>query len=92
MAPRTQSTKKAVRAESFWAAAFRHVRAQVRFLIAIAVGIAVALLVSTVLPVSGVMERTLAGWNAGWLFLLLVLVKDVARRHRGHQKRSRYRA
>ena len=76
MAPRTQSTKKAVRAESFWAAAFRHVRAQFRFLIAIAVGIATALLVPTVLSVEGVMERTLAGWNAGgWLFLLLVIVK-----------------
>jgi uncharacterized membrane protein len=50
----------------------RHVRAQIRFLIALAVGLAVFVFV----PLAGLVPRILAGWNAGgWLYLVLVGVK-----------------
>ncbi len=50
----------------------RHARAQIRFLIALAVGVAVALLA----PLDGLVPRVLAGWNAGgWLYLVLVGIK-----------------
>ena len=70
MAPRGQSTK--TRHESAWAALARHAKAQIRFLIAFAVGVAVALLA----PIEELIPRILAGWNAGgWLYLILVAIK-----------------
>ena len=70
MAPRGQSTK--TRPESAWAALARHAKAQIRFLIAFAVGVAVALLA----PIEELIPRILAGWNAGgWLYLILVAIK-----------------
>jgi uncharacterized membrane protein len=72
MAPRGQATKAKAKRESLWAELARHGRAQIRFLIALAVGIAVALLA----PFDDPVPRVLAGWNAGgWLYLLLVGIK-----------------
>jgi uncharacterized membrane protein len=57
---------------SLWSALYRHVHAQIRFLIALAVGLIVALAV----PLDETIPRILAGWNAGgWLFFALVAVK-----------------
>jgi uncharacterized membrane protein len=72
MAPRGQSTKMREKNESPWAVLARHGRAQVRFVIAFAVGVAVALFA----PIEDTVPRVLAGWNAGgWLYLVLVLIK-----------------
>ncbi|MGC1712455.1 MAG: DUF1345 domain-containing protein [Methyloceanibacter sp.] len=50
----------------------RHAKAQIRFLIAFTVGIAVALLA----PIEDLTPRILAGWNAGgWLYFVLVVIK-----------------
>jgi uncharacterized membrane protein len=57
---------------SVWAWITRHARAQIRFLIALAVGVLVAILV----PIQDLVPRILAGWNAGgWLYLALVGIK-----------------
>jgi len=49
-----------------------HAKAQIRFLIAFTVGIAVALLA----PIEDLTPRILAGWNAGgWLYFVLVVIK-----------------
>jgi uncharacterized membrane protein len=70
MAPRAKSTK--AQQEPAWAALARHAKAQIRFLIAFAVGVAVALLA----PIEELVPRILAGWNAGgWLYLILVGIK-----------------
>jgi uncharacterized membrane protein len=72
MAPRGKSTKATAKRESLWAALTRHAHAQIRFLIALAVGVAVALLA----PFDDLVPRVLAGWNAGgWLYLVLVGIK-----------------
>ena len=72
MAPRGQSTKPREQDLSTWAWITRHARAQIRFLIALVVGIAVFLFV----PIENFVPRVLAGWNAGgWLYLLLVAIK-----------------
>ena len=72
MAPRAQKTKAPAERRSLWARLARHARAQVRFLVALAFGVAVAL----VLPVEDSVPRILAGWNAGgWLYFVLVLIK-----------------
>ena len=50
----------------------RHLRAQIRFVIAFAVGVAVAIFA----PIEGAVPRILAGWNAGgWLYLVLIAIK-----------------
>jgi len=72
MAPRTKATKTQERNASLWESLLRHVRAQIRFFIALAVGIAVAL----VAPIEDWVPRILAGWNAGGLvYLVLVGIK-----------------
>jgi uncharacterized membrane protein len=72
MAPKGQATKAPAKQESLGVALARHARAQIRFLIALAVGVAVALLA----PLDGLVPRVLAGWNAGgWLYLVLVGIK-----------------
>jgi uncharacterized membrane protein len=72
MAPRAKPTKKREKTESAWAALARHGRAQIRFVIALAVGVAVALFA----PIEDWVPRILAGWNAGgWLYFVLVLIK-----------------
>jgi uncharacterized membrane protein len=75
MAQRTKSTK-APKAQdetmSAWQWIVRHARAQIRFLIALGLGLAVALLA----PIENPISRILAGWNAGgWLYLGLVALK-----------------
>jgi uncharacterized membrane protein len=92
MAPRAKATKTRVERASTWASVARHARAQIRFLIALAVGIAVALLV----PIQDTIPRILAGWNAGgWLYLILVGVKmaqaevDGIKREAGIERESR---
>jgi uncharacterized membrane protein len=66
-----KSTPKAPK-ESLWTEIYRHAHAQIRFLIALAVGIVVGLAV----PLDDWVPRILAGWNAGgWLYLVLVLIK-----------------
>ena len=71
----TRSTPKAKQAPphvSFGAKILRHGRAQIRFLIALCVGLAVGLFA----PIEEVIPRILAGWNAGgWLYLILVGIK-----------------
>jgi uncharacterized membrane protein len=72
MAPRAQKTKAPAQNESSWAALARHAQAQIRFLIALAVGVVVAFVV----PLDGTIPRVLAGWNAGgWLYFVLVVIK-----------------
>jgi uncharacterized membrane protein len=71
MAPRAKATKTPETA-SLWQSVLRQGRAQIRFLIALAFGLAVALLA----PIQDTVPRILAGWNAGgWLYLLLVGIK-----------------
>jgi uncharacterized membrane protein len=49
-----------------------HGRAQIRFLISLCVGLAVAFFA----PIEDVIPRILAGWNAGgWLYLILIAIK-----------------
>jgi len=71
----TRSTPKAKQAPpqvSFGSKILRHGRAQIRFLIALCVGLAVGLFA----PIEEVIPRILAGWNAGgWLYLILVGIK-----------------
>ena len=68
MAPRAKATKTQKKL-SVWPRIIRHARAQIRFLIALAVGVLVALL----MPSENLVPRILAGWNAGgWLYLVLV--------------------
>jgi uncharacterized membrane protein len=65
MAPREKS-------QSPWESLPRHGPAQIRFLIALAVGIAVALFA----PFQDTIPRILVGWNAGgWLYLILIGIK-----------------
>jgi uncharacterized membrane protein len=72
MAPRTKAAKTREKSESLWQSLSRHGRAQIRFVIALAVGVAVALLA----PFQDLVPRILAGWNAGgWLYLVLVAIK-----------------
>ena len=71
----TRSTPKAKQAPPhvpFGAKILRHGRAQICFLIALCVGLAVGLFA----PIEEVIPRILAGWNAGgWLYLILVGIK-----------------
>jgi uncharacterized membrane protein len=72
MAPRTKATKTVEQNLSASEWITRHARAQIRFLIALAVGLAVFFLV----PIANLVPRILAGWNAGgWLYLVLVGIK-----------------
>ena len=69
----TRTTPKAKRSphqESLWAQVRRHAKAQIRFLIAVIVGVAVALLAPFFLPIEQPIPRILAGWNAGGLSLI----------------------
>jgi uncharacterized membrane protein len=92
MAPRVKSTKTAPQQQraSSWLA--RQARAQIRFLIALAVGLAVGFTI----PIEEAIPRILAGWNAGgWLYLLLVGIKmwraevDGIKREAGIERGSR---
>lgn len=73
MAPRKKAmTTTRRRRQSRWALLATHGQAQVRFLVALAVGIAVYLFA----PVEDWVTRVLAGWNAGgWLYFALVANK-----------------
>jgi uncharacterized membrane protein len=72
MAPRAKATSKREKSPSPWESLLRHGPAQIRFLIALAVGIAVALLA----PFQDTIPRILMGWNAGgWLYLILIGIK-----------------
>jgi uncharacterized membrane protein len=72
MAPRAKATRKREKSPSPWESLLRHGPAQIRFLIALAVGIAVALLA----PFQDTIPRILVGWNAGgWLYLILIGIK-----------------
>jgi uncharacterized membrane protein len=71
MAPRAKATKTQERG-SLWQSVLRHGRAQIRFVVALSFGLAVALLA----PIQDTVPRILAAWNAGgWLYLLLVGIK-----------------
>jgi uncharacterized membrane protein len=72
MAPRAKATRTREQDLSAWAWIMRHARAQIRFLIALVVGIAVFFFA----PFEDLIPRILAGWNAGgWLYLVLVGIK-----------------
>ena len=72
MAARTKQKAKQAPDASLWADIVRHARAQIRFLIALSVG----LLVGFLAPIEDVIPRILAAWNAGgWLYLALIGVK-----------------
>src|SRR4029453_2812012 len=73
MAPRKKSpTPGKKRQLSGWETLALHGQAQIRFLIATAVGLAFAILV----PTEDWVTRALTGWNAGgWLYLGLVVQK-----------------
>jgi uncharacterized membrane protein len=72
MAPRAKATRTREQDLSALAWIMRHARAQIRFLIALVVGIAVFFFA----PFEDLIPRILAGWNAGgWLYLVLVGIK-----------------
>ncbi len=72
MAPRAKPTKRQEKPISAWRSLARHARAQIRFLIAFAVGATVALLA----PIEELIPRILLGWNVGGLlYLVLVAIK-----------------
>jgi uncharacterized membrane protein len=73
MAARAKAKAKQAPEEiSLGASILRHCHAQIRFLISLCVGLAVAFFA----PIDDVIPRILAGWNAGgWLYLLLIGIK-----------------
>ena len=72
MAPREKAMTTRKKRESLWATLATHGRVQIRFLIALAVGLGVGLLA----PIEDWVPRVLAGWNAGgWLYFALVAIK-----------------
>ena len=72
MAPRGKNTKTAPPRQRAWTWLAKQARAQIRFLIALGVGLAVGFTV----PIDETVPRILAGWNVGgWLYLLLVGIK-----------------
>jgi uncharacterized membrane protein len=72
MAPRAKAMTTRKKRESLWATLATHGRVQIRFLIALAVGLGVGLLA----PIEDWVTRVLAGWNAGgWLYFALVATK-----------------
>jgi uncharacterized membrane protein len=92
MATRTTQKTKRIVPPGFWAQLVRHARVQIRFLIALCVGILVALAA----PLEGTIPRILAGWNAGgWLYFVLVVIKmwqaeiDGIKREAGIERESR---
>jgi uncharacterized membrane protein len=85
MAQRTKATKPREQDPPAWAWITRHLRAQIRFLIALVVGVAVFLFV----PIEDLVPRILAGWNAGgWLYLLLVAIKMARAEIEGIKRQS----
>ena len=85
MAQRSKVTKPREQDLREWAWITRHLRAQVRFLIALAVGVAVFLFV----PIEELVPRILAGWNAGgWLYLALVAIKMARAEIEGIKRQS----
>jgi len=92
MAPRGKNTKTAPPRQRAWTWLAKQARAQIRFLIALGVGLAVGFTV----PIDETVPRILAGWNVGgWLYLLLVGIKmwraevDSIRREAGIERGSR---
>jgi len=76
MARKSRGAKTQPKPESAGAALARHAKAQWRFLVALAFGVAVALFATFVTPIEEIIPRILAGWNAGgWLYLILVGIK-----------------
>src|SRR3990170_8213234 len=72
MAPRAKAMTARSKRQSRWTTLSVHARAQIRFLIALAVGLGVGLLA----PIEDWVTRVLAGWNAGgWLYFALVATK-----------------
>jgi uncharacterized membrane protein len=85
MAQRTKATKPREQELSAWGWITRHLRAQIRFLIALVVGVAVFLFV----PIDDLVPRILAGWNAGgWLYLILVGIKMARAEIEGIKRQS----
>jgi len=85
MAQRTKATKPRERDLPEWAWITRHLRAQIRFLIALVVGVAVFFFV----PIEDLVPRILAGWNAGgWLYLALVATKMARAEIEGIKRQS----
>jgi uncharacterized membrane protein len=85
MAQRTKATKPRARDLPEWAWITRHLRAQIRFLIALVVGVAVFFFV----PIEDLVPRILAGWNAGgWLYLALVAIKMARAEIEGIKRQS----
>ena len=85
MAQRAKATKPQEQDLPEWAWITRHLRAQIRFLIALVVGVAVFLFV----PIEDLVPRILAGWNAGgWLYLLLVAIKMARAEIEGIKRQS----
>src|SRR4029079_8721306 len=85
MAQRSKVTKPREQDLREWAWITRHLRAQVRFLIALAVGVAVFLFV----PIEDLVPRILAGWNAGGgLYLALVSIKMARAEIEGIKRQS----
>jgi len=92
MAPRGKNTKTAPPRQRAWTWLAKQARAQIRFLIALGVGLAVGFTV----PIDETVPHILAGWNVGgWLYLLLVGIKmwraevDGIRREAGIERGSR---
>jgi uncharacterized membrane protein len=85
MAQRTKATKPQEQDLPAGAWITRHLRAQIRFLIALVVGVTVFLFV----PIEDLVPRILAGWNAGgWLYLLLVAIKMARAEIEGIKRQS----
>lgn len=76
MAKGAKQEASRTKSEGFAASFVRHARAQIRFLVSLCVGVGVALMAPSVLPITGPIPRLLAGWNAGgWLYLALLGIK-----------------
>ena len=92
MPPPGKATRTNEKSPSPWEPLLRHGRAQIQLLIALAVGVAVALLA----PFQDTIPRILVGWNAGgWLYLILVGIKmaqaqvEGIKREAGSERESR---
>lgn len=84
MAPRAKAKTRETEL-SAWGWIARHARAQIRFLVALVVG----LLVFFLLPIDDLVPRILAGWNAGgWLYLTLVSIKMAQAEVEGIKRQS----
>ncbi len=73
---KARSVREDGKRQSFLQWLYVHVYAQIRFFIALGVGLVAGFAAPVVAPISGWIESALAGWNVGgWLYFILVIIK-----------------